>query len=501
MASVFKRKRTIKGVATVAKQWTAQWTDADGKVCRQTAFTDKALSLALAMRLEKEAKAGIQAQHQRTPLADHLDAYELHLNSLNRSDKHVRMTKKRIQAILTGCRFDQAADIRESDIEKWLKEQRTKKAFGIKTSNYYGRDFKSFLKWMTEESRIESNPIRRLRPLNADAETKERRALDDEGFAMLIQAAATGEPFRNTTGKDRAMLYIIAANSGFRVSELVSLTAASFNFDTGTVRCRAAHSKRRRNDTQPLPPNLVPIIQEWMKDRKGVVWPGTWHERAAKMLRADLASARAILLAAATDEADRQRREESKYLCPVDETGANYDFHSLRHQYISGLARAGVPVKVAQTLARHSTITLTMDRYTHLVGDEVADAMKRLPAIQLPDELAPNGSENGTQKWTQKGGVPSPQLAPDGTSDPQEVAEDGGSKALQDNDFAFIDACCQEMSESTPDRNRTCNLRIRSPLLYPVELRARMCDFTDKYATLQAIRHGGLMSGYACGYA
>jgi hypothetical protein len=27
-------------------------------------------------------------------------------------------------------------------------------------------------------------------------------------------------------------------------------------------------------------------------------------------------------------------------------------------------------------------------------------------------------------------------------------------------------------SLSTPDRNRTCNLRIRSPLLYPIELRA-----------------------------
>ena len=37
------------------------------------------------------------------------------------------------------------------------------------------------------------------------------------------------------------------------------------------------------------------------------------------------------------------------------------DFHALRHTFVSNLANS----KMAQPLARHSTITLTMDRYTH----------------------------------------------------------------------------------------------------------------------------------------
>ena len=47
----------------------------------------------------------------------------------------------------------------------------------------------------------------------------------------------------------------------------------------------------------------------------------------------------------------------------MDDQGRVVDTHSLRHGYISALALAGVPVKVAQTLARHSDPKLTMNVY------------------------------------------------------------------------------------------------------------------------------------------
>lgn len=37
---------------------------------------------------------------------------------------------------------------------------------------------------------------------------------------------------------------------------------------------------------------------------------------------------------------------------------------------------------------------------------------------------------------------------------------------------AAAESCSSRRQPSTPDRTRTCNLRIRSPLLYPIELRA-----------------------------
>ena len=54
----------------------------------------------------------------------------------------------------------------------------------------------------------------------------------------------------------------------------------------------------------------------------------------------------------------------------------------MRHSFLARPARSGVAL--AQSLARHSGLVLTMDPYTHtLIGDERA-ALDRLPAIEAP---------------------------------------------------------------------------------------------------------------------
>ena len=80
-------------------------------------------------------------------------------------------------------------------------------------------------------------------------------------------------------------------------------------------------------------------------------------------------------------KADRKEREKSDYLKAVDSAGRIVDFHSLRHGFITYLVTANVPSKVAQLLARHSTITLTMDRYTHLGIVDLAAGLESLPDI------------------------------------------------------------------------------------------------------------------------
>ena len=64
-----------------------------------------------------------------------------------------------------------------------------------------------------------------------------------------------------------------------------------------------------------------------------------------------------------------------------DDAGLVADFHSLRHTFITNLARGGLHPKVAQALARHSTITLTMDRYSHTLLGDHADALAALPDL------------------------------------------------------------------------------------------------------------------------
>ena len=63
----------------------------------------------------------------------------------------------------------------------------------------------------------------------------------------------------------------------------------------------------------------------------------------------------------AANPQERKERERSDYLESEDSMGQVVDFHSLRHGFITYLVTANCPPKVAQMLARHSTISLTVE--------------------------------------------------------------------------------------------------------------------------------------------
>lgn len=79
----------------------------------------------------------------------------------------------------------------------------------------------------------------------------------------------------------------------------------------------------------------------------------------------------------------------------VDDEKRFADFHALRHTFITNLSRAGVNPKIAQSLARHSSIVLTMDHYTHLRVDEDRRALELLPNTDglQPQALRVTGTE------------------------------------------------------------------------------------------------------------
>src|SRR5260370_1127230 len=83
-----------------------------------------------------------------------------------------------------------------------------------------------------------------------------------------------------------------------------------------------------------------------------------------------------------------------------DEEGRVADFHALRHSYITLLSRSGVSPKVAQELARHSDIRLTMNVYTHTGLFDLAGAVDSMPAL-IPTCPVP---ERTVLRWTRTEG-------------------------------------------------------------------------------------------------
>lgn len=212
------------------------------------------------------------------------------------------------------------------------------------------------------------------------------------------------------------MLYRMAVMTGIRASELASLTSASFDLtaDTPTVTIAAAYSKHRREDVLPLHPDLVARLRQWFSERERQqddqrtvlafdrvadakpkrLFPRTWPEKAAKMFRIDLDVARMAWLDEAKGNAiEWTQRSNSTFLCPVDDAGRVADFHGLRHTFVSNLVVGEFTRKLSKQLARHSTITLTMDWYSHLALIDMTAGLSALPTIATSNAKRP-------ERWT-----------------------------------------------------------------------------------------------------
>ncbi len=289
------------------------------------------------------------------------------------TDRHVELVTNRAKRVLDGCGFRFYSDITASKVMNYLHEMRadTKDQRGIsaQTFNFYLQAIKQFCRWMVKDRRTTESPVARLDGLNVKTDRRhDRRVLSIEELIRLLDATRYGPDRKGMTGPERTMLYQLAVETGLRAGELRSLTRASFSLDgdTPTVTVAAAYSKRRREDTLPLRSELAEELRLFLSQMAPAtpVFRMPDRKQAAEMFRADIEAAGIVYR---------------------DDAGKVTDFHSLRHTFISNLAAGGVHPKVVQSLARHSTITLTMDRYTHSYHGEQTEALKALPILPPTD--------------------------------------------------------------------------------------------------------------------
>ncbi|MBN9521629.1 tyrosine-type recombinase/integrase [bacterium] len=378
-----------------AVKWAADVRHADGtrKRVRFSPNRDAAaLVLAdLLKRIENE-KAGLRddyADHRKRPLNDLLTEYERHVLDKGATGKEAAQAARRCEIVFGAVGLSTLKDLDATPAERWLAERcgmpKADGGFGPATSNHYRKSLVAFGNWLVKARRAPENPFRHIPKVNEDVDVRhERRPLSQEEYVRVLDAARHGKVYCKMAGPDRRMLYLVGGATGLRSGELSSLTPESFELagDPPVVVVEAAYSKHCRRDSVPLHPALIPELREWLAGKAvdSPVWPGKWakHTEAVDMIRRDLEVARAAWFAEATTPADRAERERSGFLCYRDRNGRVADFHALRHTFITELVRAGVAPKDAKELARHSTITLTMDRYAHVGIRDTAAAVARL---------------------------------------------------------------------------------------------------------------------------
>lgn len=362
MASIFKRKG--------AKRYTIRYIDGNGQRREKVGTSDKQTTERIAAKLEADAQlrlAGVidpvaerMAKSERQPLGDHLHVFQTALESKGSTEGHISETIAYIRSVCDACGYKIPRDLDATAVSSHVAELR-RDGKSARSINKRLTAIKTFTRWMCRQGRLRIDPMVQISKLNTQVDRRlQRRALTDDEIDQLIETTSQQPTWswregrthdserRHIRGPWRAVLYQLTLGTGLRRGELASLTLGSFDLsdlDAATVTVKAAYSKRRREDVLPIRRDLGELLLNALQDCDLQTPIFRLPDNTADMLRADLKAAG---------------------IPERDDSGHVVDFHALRHTYITRLARSGGAPAVAKSLARHSTISLTIDHYTHI---------------------------------------------------------------------------------------------------------------------------------------
>ena len=173
---------------------------------------------------------------------------------------------------------------------------------------------------------------------------------------------------------------VLAAYTGMRRGEVLGLRWRDIDFDKGILQiaqaieliggkiCVTAPKTERSSRTINLPASLLP---ELIQHRK---------EQAALRLKLGLGKSD-LVFTSPEGRAIHPVVFCNTFTCKTRAAGLKTKFHALRHLHITYLLKNGVPVHVVSARAGHSRASITLDAYSHLLGDEDELAAKQADEI------------------------------------------------------------------------------------------------------------------------
>jgi integrase len=298
-----------------------------------------------------------------------LEEFGRHLTDGGATPRHARDRTMRAGRVIAAAGAVRPADLTPGAVIRAVARIAEELGLSRRTRHHHVSSVKQFTRWLATTRK--SEPSDHLSGLVCSADdsdpTFRRRALSADDFGTLLSKTRGSKAIRRgLTGRERAALYLTAARTGLRASELFALTAAEFDLgNRPVVIVRARTAKNRKDAELPLRSDVVaevkPIVAKLKRGER--VWPNrgpgpwySWHVRAADMIAADMVAAG---------------------LLPETAEGV-YDLHALRGQFATDLERAGVSLPKAQRLMRHSTPALTSKHYIRSTADDLADEVAKI---------------------------------------------------------------------------------------------------------------------------
>jgi len=338
------------------------------------------------------------ADHKRTTIAGHVEAYLGSLAARGVTASHLSHVRQQLAAVVGGCRFRTLADVKREPVERWLASPVNAQR-SARTRNCYLQALKGFCNWAVDTERLVANPVARVQRADEHAgRRRQPRALTPDELVRLLAAACRrplaeallfnrgwrrnqpGARLRPETvaklellGRERALTYKTLVLTGLRLGELASLRVCDVVLEGPKPHLilDAKDEKNRQGSTLPLRADLRNDLAAWVAERGGDRMAALFAitQAALKVFNRDLRFAR---------------------IAKRDERGRTVCLHSLRHTFATMLSRGGVQPRVAQAAMRHSTINLTMTVYTDPRLLDVEGALAVLPCLPLAPAVAQN---------------------------------------------------------------------------------------------------------------
>jgi integrase len=268
-------------------------------------------------------------------------------------------------------------DIGRQDIQQSVAD-RFKQQLGWQTVRNAWTLLSGILETAVEYGYLSMNPARGVKfPAK---ELKEAPALiTGEDFMKLLKHL--DEPYRT-------MVTLIAA-TGLRIGELLALRWRSLDLEIGTLSVRESvfegkfQSPKTQKSRRTIP--LGPQVISWLREHR---------------LRAKRTASDDLVFANRNGQPLRESKLLRNILQPAAEAAGlgRVTWHQFRHIHSSLLNDLRVPVKIAQEQLGHSSISTTLNIYTHVVDASHRKAIEALerelfPSVpKLPDGPKPTDS-------------------------------------------------------------------------------------------------------------
>jgi integrase len=178
------------------------------------------------------------AEAELTPLAKHVEDWHRYLIGRGVTQEHADTSALRVRRLIDLTKVQRISGLSLSVAQNALLELRQRYGRGkhhLSQRSLYAsaQAIKRFSRWLWSDGRTREHNLVHL-TLPEVVEFKTRKALDPAEISALIESTPSQRTRGGISGVNRSVLYAVAAGTGFRLNELLSLVPENFELDSET---------------------------------------------------------------------------------------------------------------------------------------------------------------------------------------------------------------------------------------------------------------------------